>query len=440
MRELFPVLAVTLLGAGLVGLCARGLRRSEKRLVALSFAMHVAFACAQVPIAYGFYGGSDMFHYFSYGEILARMMEHDPRYVVPEVTALLLQRPHRLPMWIIGAGTATGSMSALAAFTFYVIGPSKYAAGIAFAMLSLCGKIAMYRVFRAHVDPSMHRLAAFATLFVPSFVFWSAGVIKEAVAIAGFGWAFYGVHSWIDRGPSVPSVATIVLGTLPILLIKPYIVFPLALASAAWLYWSRSLRRGRVRIRPAYALVASAVGVGGIVILGQYFPEYSVDRFTTRAAELQAVGRGIRRGGSNFVLSADIPTTIFGQLLYAPIALLASLFRPVIFEVSNVLMLASAIETSILTLLFARILVTRNLPAVRAQLASDPFLVFCLVFVIAFGIAVGLTSTNLGTLSRYRCPILPFFAMLLLVLARRPVRYGAPETQKLATEPALTQL
>ena len=58
---------------------------------------------------------------------------------------------------------------------------------------------------------------------------------------------------------------------------------------------------------------------------------------------------------------------------------------------------------------------------------DDPFLVFCTVFVIAFGIAVGLTSTNLGTLSRYRSPILPFFAVLLLVLdgarrARSPVK------------------
>jgi hypothetical protein len=61
---------------------------------------------------------------------------------------------------------------------------------------------------------------------------------------------------------------------------------------------------------------------------------------------------------------------------------------------------------------------------------EEPFLVFCVVFVITFGIAVGLTSTNLGTLSRYRSPILPFFAVLLLVLGRtRRARFLAKEVR-----------
>jgi branched-subunit amino acid transport protein len=118
------------------------------------------------------------------------------------------------------------------------------------------------------------------------------------------------------------------------------------------------------------------------------------------------------------VLSGEIPTTLAGQLAYAPAALLTSLFRPSIFEVRNLLMLANAVETTVLTVLFVRVLFTRNLGSVRRQIMEDPFLVFCVVFVIAFGIAVGLTSTNLGTLSRYRSPLLPFFVVLLLVLGK----------------------
>ena len=371
--------------------------------------------CAQVPIAYSFYGGSDMFMYFSYGEILAQMMERDPLHVIPEVTALLLHNPHRLPINIIGAGTATGSMSALAAWSFYLIGPSKYAAGIVFAMLSLCGKIAMYRVFRANVDSDFRWLVAIATLFVPSFVFWSSGLIKEAVAIAGFGWAVFGVHLWIAEGRAAMGWLLMAAGAVPILLFKPYILFPLVLAGGSWYYWARSLKRGRVRIRPAYVAIAGVLGVGGIALLGQYFPEYAPDTFSGRTQALQQIGRGMR-GGSNYALSGEIPTTFAGQLVYSPAALLTSLFRPAIFEVRNLLMLASAVETTVLTVLFARILFTRNISSVRRQIMEDPFLVFCAVFVIAFGIAVGLTSTNLGTLSRYRSPILPFFAVLLLVL------------------------
>ena len=418
MNDLLPVLLVAVLGAILAAVCSTGLPRRERRWIAGSFLLHVAFALAQVPITLTFYGSSDMFLYFSYGEILAQMMERDPTHVIPEVTALLLHQQPRLPLTIIGTGSATGSMSALAAWSFYLLGPSKYASGVAFAMLSLCGKIGMYRVFREHIEPNRRHYVALATLFLPSFVFWSAGLIKEAIAMAGFGWVLFGIHSWITKGRLFPSWLFIVVGTVPILLIKPYILFPLVLAGGSWYYWARSLKRGRVRIRPVYLAIGGALAVGGIVLLGRQFPEYAADAFSTRAQELQQIGRGVR-GGSNFALGGEVPTTLVGQLAYAPVALLAALFRPAIFEVSNLLMLANALETTVLTLLFGRILLTRNLGAVRRQIADNPFLVFCVVFVLSFGIAVGLTSTNLGTLSRYRSPLLPFFAVALLVLGRR---------------------
>ena len=87
-------------------------------------------------------------------------MDLDPFHVIPEVTALLLHQPHRLPIFIIGDGSSTGSMAALAAWAFYLLGPSKYAASTAFAVLSLTGKIAMYRVFRANIDSSLRFYAA----------------------------------------------------------------------------------------------------------------------------------------------------------------------------------------------------------------------------------------------------------------------------------------
>jgi hypothetical protein len=211
-------------------------------------------------------------------------------------------------------------------------------------------------------------------------------------------------------------------GTIPMLLIKPYILFPLVLAGGSWYYWARSLKRGRVRIRPAYFVVAAVLGIGGIVVLGQYFPEYALDTFSARTSELQQLGR---RGGSTYALGGEAPATLVGKFAYAPAALLTSLFRPVLFEVHNLPSLVNAVETTVLTLLFARILFTRNLGKVRRQIADNPFLVFCIVFVIAFGIAVGLASSNLGTLSRYRVPLLPFFVVLLLVLGK-PLRARSP--------------
>jgi hypothetical protein len=206
------------------------------------------------------------------------------------------------------------------------------------------------------------------------------------------------------------------------LLIKPYILFPFVLAGGSWYYWARSLKRGRVRIRPVNFVVATVLGLGGIVVLGRYFPEYAIDNFTARSSDLQQLGR---RGGSAFELGGETPSTLVGQFAYAPAALLTSLFRPLIFEVHNIPALVNAVETTVLTVLFARIIFTRNLRKVRRQIADDPLLVFCVVFVAAFGIAVGLASSNMGTLSRYRSPLLPFFVVLLLALGK-PLRARLP--------------
>ena len=52
-------------------------------------------------------------------------------------------------------------------------------------------------------------------------------------------------------------------------------------------------------------------------------------------------------------------------------------------------------------------------------------LTFCAVFVLTFAVAVGLSTLNLGTLSRYRIPMMPFFTVLLFVLGQQAKREAA---------------
>jgi hypothetical protein len=52
-------------------------------------------------------------------------------------------------------------------------------------------------------------------------------------------------------------------------------------------------------------------------------------------------------------------------------------------------------------------------------LFRTPLLVFSLVFVLVFGVGIGLAAMNLGSLSRYRAPLMPFYVTLLLVLRER---------------------
>jgi hypothetical protein len=55
---------------------------------------------------------------------------------------------------------------------------------------------------------------------------------------------------------------------------------------------------------------------------------------------------------------------------------------------------------------------------------------FCTVFVLALALGTGLATTNMGTLSRYRAPMEPFFFILIMVTwseGRNVRRVGAAE-------------
>ena len=65
MDDVLPIVLVTVVGAVLAVASSMGLSRRERKWVTVSFFMHVGFACAQVPLVLSFFGGGDMFLYFS---------------------------------------------------------------------------------------------------------------------------------------------------------------------------------------------------------------------------------------------------------------------------------------------------------------------------------------------------------------------------------------
>jgi len=105
-----------------------------------------------------------------------------------------------------------------------------------------------------------------------------------------------------------------------------------------------------------------------------------------------------------------------GAILFAPLALLTALFRPFLFEANSPLTLAAAIETTVGLLLSIRLLLIGRWSRLRDRILASPILILCLVFTVVAGIAIGLSTTNFGTLSRYRIPIMPFFGFLLVAL------------------------
>jgi hypothetical protein len=277
------------------------------------------------------------------------------------------------------------------------------------------GKLLTYEVFKLSCPPHLHRRLLMANILVPSVVFWSSGLLKESVAMVALGPLMLGTYRLLHGRP-LAGLVLIVLGAVPIGLVKAYILFAFVIGAAAWVYVSRAWKGGTPRVRPVHLAFGAAVAMGGITLLGRMFPEYSVDSFSDQAAYHQEMGQRVR-GGSTYELVSPGDASASVQLMFAPLALLTSLYRPLLFEVNSAQVAVNALETS--TLLGATIwLLWRcSMRELWSTLLNSPTAVFSLIFTGVMGVAVGLTTTNLGTLSRYRAPLVPYFASLLVILA-----------------------
>lgn len=417
MSEILPILAALLLGGGALAWLSTSESGWERRVYLGSLIAHVLSAFAQVWITRNTYGGGDMFHYFTEGLMLASLLRANLANMAGEVGALILQQEHSLPFEIIGAGSSTGTMSGITGFLLFLFDDSLYASCICVAVFSWGGKVVLYQTLRASFPSGLHVRVAVASTLIPSVVFWSSAILKEPIAIAGLGWSFAAFVALMKRRKPV-HLARFAAGCVVVALVKPYILFALAIALGAMFYWASAQGDGtaQIRVRPFVLVFGITIAFVAIAGLEQVFPQYAVASLGEQAARYQELGAMVG-GGSYYEVGNAEARTLAGQLAFSPIALFSAWFRPLLFEVRNAQMAVNALETTALTILFVKTSWTRSWGWVWRTLRASPALIFCVCFCTTFGIAVGLATTNLGTLSRYRMPLVPFLATLVLTLS-----------------------
>jgi len=407
---------VALVLAVLVFLAVRNWGELEQKATWFSFVAHLLSAGGQLAMVRFYYSGGDMVHYLRSGSRLVSLMERDFARLAPEVLALTFRTGDvRLPtMETFMAGSPTGSMMGLTAWAEWLVGGNALAVCVVFAGAALLGKVALYRAFRSRIDEGRRPAAVAACLLVPSLVFWSSGVLKEAVAIAGFGTMVLGLALVLEKRLLLGLLAAVV-GAVLVHLVKPYILAAFAGAGTLWLVSAQAAARGR-DLQGRHVVLGIGAALLGLFAVGQILPQFSIAELGSALDRLQTIGQRVT-GGSGYSLGgadASLPS----QLALAPLALLTALFRPLLIESSSVLIAAGALETTVFLVLAVRGVARRGSRATVALVLGDPELLFSLMFVLLFGVAVGLASTNLGSLARYRIPLLPFFVFLLLCINR----------------------
>jgi len=425
MIDLVATIAVLLICVPFVVRFIRRFGPDERPLLWWSFLAHQVAALVNIWITKFYYGYGDMMSYYRFGLAAAERLHADFWAIAPRLFGLILHDPDPIPIPIATRAGSTGSMQGIAGFAAYFLFDSLHAMCALIAVAAFASKVLFYLVVRDEVPDLPRRPLLVACTLLPSALFWSCSLLKEPIAMIGLLAATYGLHQFIKGRRRLLAAALIGLGCVDLILIKGYIFPALGIAATVW-HFVRKVRdqRGDIAFKAGHVVVVGVAAVALVAATGALLPRFGADVLSDQLAGLQSVGARIE-GGSNYSLglSAGSPA---GQAALAPLGLLTALFRPVLFEANAPIVLASALEMTLFLLGAVLVLLRRGLLSSFSELIRRPFLSFCAMFVLVFGTCVGLATTNMGTLSRYRMPLIPFFGVLLLALmARAPTRVSA---------------
>lgn len=397
----------------------RALPPNEQLLPQLSLLVHMVTGPALLAIMDYIFVASDVNYYFESGGTLARLMRTDFSRWAPEVLKFTLQLPNDLAILFpeeFGGAYATSSMAGSVGLLLFFLNDARYGAFVFLAGLTFLGKLASYRGVRLAMPDLNPQSVALAMLLVPSVVFWSSGVVKESFAVTGLGVLML----WMARvmnGSLFTSPHLFFLGVIPVALIKPYLLFPFAMSAGTWFGLSR-LRSSNAAVRPMYIIAAAVAVLAMIAGLSVAFPEFAPSKLSESASTLQQYGSQTD-GGSNYTMGNAEARTLGEQLAFAPLALITVLIRPFIFEIRNFSMLLASLESTILLFLLVRLFRNVTIRQLTSEFRRSPLLAYCLVFSVVAGLAIGLATSNFGTLSRYRIPMMPYYVLLVLALSNK---------------------
>ncbi|MFB6257760.1 MAG: hypothetical protein ABEH38_03625 [Flavobacteriales bacterium] len=292
-------------------------------------------------------------------------------------------------------------------------------------LISVATFFGLWRLYRMFVSyfPHLKKKLAITVLFLPSVVFWGSGILKDSFTIAAVCYFITSTDHIINKKTEVIlNWITFIISAFFILSIKPYIFMIAIPGTMVWLSYKR-LQRIRNRlfrylIVPILYVVILAGSYTVLTTLGDALGRYSLDKAFQMAAVIQEDLQQEYYHGHTFDIG-DFEPTPTGVLSKFPIATVSGLYRPFLPEVANLVMLLSALETSILLVLTILPLFRNRISDLFGFLTSNPLLIYCILFSILFAFMIGVTTPNYGALVRFRIPFLPLFASTLMILSDR---------------------
>ena len=274
------------------------------------------------------------------------------------------------------------------------------------SFLSLIGLIGIYSVFVRYYESKKWELLI-GIFLLPSVLLWTSGTLKEGLVVFAFGLFFYSLWNMLFFTFKIKHLL-VCLCMIFILLLAKYYVIACAVPGIIYVLSIRFLRiksdtliwGSLLIICLTFFYVGQKIG-GAVDVINTL--TYKQNDFVTFSLSLEKVG--------SLIDNTMLKPSLFDFAKHSPGALYNSLFKPLPWDVHNILSILPCFENVLLVFLILVCVFRRN-----KHVESKELLVFSLSFVFCLNLLNGLIVPVFGALVRYKVPAMPFLFALLIVL------------------------
>ncbi len=290
-----------------------------------------------------------------------------------------------------------------------------------FALIAFTGSWKLFLFFYEQY-PQHHKKFAIAILYLPTFVFWSSGILKDTLSIAAMGWISYAIYELLVRKRSLLKNLTILTfwGAM-IIILKVYIFISYVPFFILFIFLKNIQIVNNRFLKYLVAPLVIGVSLFGFFKVldsfGDKLDQYAVQDITKSIKTYNInYAKQAGSGSSYFSLGTEFDGTVPGLVKLAPAALVATLFRPFLWESNKFSTLLSSIESLIMMLFTLYIIFKAGIRGFLKYIIKDPLIMYSFLFALVFALFVGATTNNFGTLVRYKIPCLPFYVISLFLI------------------------
>ena len=362
--------------------------------------------------------------YFPEGHHLYKLILNDPsqiRLLFMDGSAFdssMLDNPHQLGYFSDASNFLV--IKATAFLCFFTFG-QYLALNLTFSLIAFSGVWKLYRFFCIQF-PELDKQFAIALLYLPTFVFWSSGILKEPFVIGALGWLTYSLYkSMYERKSIIINSLRVFICIYIFTLVKVYILVAYLPAFALFL-----ILKNASLIKNIFGKILLIIGLVTVSIffftrvaennesLEGYTGNDLTKNIITRQQNFNNQSNSAE--GSFFSLGVTFDGSLGSLIKIAPAAIVATLFRPFIWESRNISTLLSSFESMAFMLFTIFVFFKVGATKFINIIVRKPIVLYCFIFSMIFSLFVGATTLNFGTLVRYKIPATPFYLIALFLI------------------------